>query len=161
MLLLVVTAVPQPLADPEQGFTIQPAQGWSQVQPSETPPPRMKLQSSSGHSAGVLYVRISDAGTETLDSWSRRTRNHATEELRGKVLLDDQTTVSGFPARKILYTGQAELGDSDIEAGHYSLGVIANGKLYVVYGLATQENFDQYWDDIRAMGATFELLPVN
>ncbi len=145
--------------DPEQGFTLQPATGWTRTEPG--PEARMKLQSSAGNSAGVLMVRVSEAGSETLDSWSRRTRQHATGELRGKVLLDDQLSVSGFPARKILYTGRADLGGSDIEAGHYSLGVIANGKLYVVYGLATQENFDQYWDDIRAMGSTFELVPTN
>ncbi len=154
-----------PIVDSDDGFSLVPAEGWVQLPPnSKMPYARLKLQSAlfpgNPDSEGLFYVDVFPGGVDSLDKWVKDMRAFVNTEMKGKVLVDDEVTINGYPAHKILYTGIAR-GYTERDNGYFRLAIMVKDRLYVVHGVATQENFDKHWDDIRGMAGSFRLLESN
>lgn len=162
MLLAVAASASAPIVNTADGFSIVPAEGWVQLAPNpKMPYARLKLQSAlfpgDPESEGLFYVDVFSASSNSLEKWVKQMRAFVSQEMKGKVLVDDEVTINGYPAHKILYTGIAR-GYTERDNGYFRLAIMVGDRLYVVHGVATQANFDRHWDDIRAMANSFKLM---
>lgn len=162
LFLAVAASASAPIVDAGDGFSIVPAEGWVQLPANpKMPYARLKLQSAlfpgDPESEGLFYVDIFSATDRSLEKWVAEMRAFVNKEMKGKVLVDDEVTVNGYPGHKILYTGIAR-GYTERDNGYFRLAILVGDRLYVVHGVATQANFDRHWDDIRAMANSFKLM---
>lgn len=160
--LAVAAGAPQPIIDSTYGFSVTPVEGWARMKPDDRMPyVRLKLQSiqfpGNPDAEGLFYVDIFEGKDANLDTWIKKMRQFVNTEMKGKVLVDDKVTINGYAAHKLMYTGVAK-GYTERDDGYFRLAIMVDTQLYVVHGVATQENFDQHWEDIRTMAGTFKLL---
>lgn len=159
-LALTVGAFAEPFVDTQNGFTIEPANGW--VKKDRNPNmPYAALTLQTGEESiderGLFYVDVfdQDAGAPTLDAYVTRMKNYITNQMGGQVLTETQTTVNDLPAVKLTYTGVAK--EYTNRNDKYMRLVVRgqNGKFYVLHGVAQRDHFDAHEGAMERMASSF------
>jgi len=153
--LSVAALCEERVVDKDHGFSIKPDDGWKQVAtPGNMPYCAMKLQRDT---RTKLYIDLFDQERpgETLDEYVQGMKNFIVKEMNGEVISESPATVSGLPARKLMYSGKSK-GFTDIDNKYFRVIVqVPSGKFYIVHGVVDLDG--HHLSEIENMAETFQL----
>lgn len=147
------------ISDEESGFVVECPPGWESLGLSEEKPYNkaiLQSQQEDAEAATVFYVQVFDSKGRSLKAYRYSLRHVIVTQIGGKVLEDKPVTVAGLPARRLVYTGNA----NDPEAADYRFSrtlLVHKGKLYVLHGVTTREEYTWARPKFEALAGSFRL----